>query len=111
MYVYMYVYYSGQLMAVGQLNGSRVNATTVLISWKAPFSLKGVRIIYYAVIILFMATGNTTVIDVPDPYTMVEYNIDHLNPGTNLIITVVPNNNVGSGQPDFVSFVLPAHSG
>ena len=74
-----------------------INSTTVLISWSPPFTLEGVRILGYNVTITNTTSGENETVLVED--TTLLYSIDHPDPENNFTVTVVPINEVGTGQP------------
>ena len=100
-------YYSGALEAVGQLDVSMMNKTVVHIFWNPPFTLKGMSILHYEVSILNRATGNETLETIPGSETTLQYDTDHLVPGTNMTATVVAFYEFGPGKPASVNFMIP----
>ena len=99
-----FLFFAGLSESVSNLTVIFINSTTVLISWTPPFTLEGVPILGYNVTItnttsgenesmLLNSTGHS------DPQTSLLYSIDHPDPEINFIITVVPINKFGAGQP------------
>ena len=84
--------------SVSDLTVTPFNSTTVLISWSPPFTLEGVPILGYNVTITNTTSGENETMLVED--TTLLYSIDHPNPENNFIVTVVPINEVGAGEPN-----------
>lgn len=108
-YMYVYTFYSGKLGAVGHIDVGMVSLTTVIISWKHPFSFKDVRILYYTIDVLNTATKSRVFVIVNGTYTTMQRNIDDLVPGNILTVTIVAINGVGAGDPAFKNFTVPVH--
>ena len=89
----MYNYFSltGSLGADNDLTVVSINSTTVLISWRPPFTLEGVPILGYNVTITNTTSGENETMSVEGGTTMLYYSIDHPDPDN---VTVVPINGV-----------------
>ena len=105
-----FLFFAGLSESVSNLTVIFINSTTVLISWSPPFTLEGVPILGYNVTItnttsgenesmLLNSTGHS------DPQTSLLYSIDHPDPEYNFIVTVVPINKIGTGQPAVISLI------
>lgn len=81
----------GRLDAVADLTAEFVNSTMLYISWNAPYTLKGVPILFYHVKInpFLNTTAENTTLYIPFEQSQVEIII---------AITVVPVNRVGEGK-------------
>ena len=91
---------TGPLDPVSDLTVVSINSTTVLISWSPPFTLEGVPILGYTVTITSTTTsGESETMSVEGDTTMLYYSIDHPDTDNNFTVTVVPINEVGSGEP------------
>ena len=91
--------------SVSNLTVTPFNSTTVLISWSPPFTLEGVPILGYNVTITNTTSGENETMLVED--TTLLYSIDHPDSENNFTVTVVPINEVGTGQPKVhVKFAL-----
>ena len=89
---------TGLLQSVTDLTVVSINSTTVLISWSPPFTLKGVPILGYNVMITDTASGENETMSVEGDTTMLFYTIDHPDPDNNFTVTVVPINGAGPGE-------------
>ena len=71
-----------------------INSTTVLISWSLPLSLEGVPILGYSVTITNTTSEENEIIKEGENTTLLHYifSIDHPDPGSNFLVTVVPIN-------------------
>ena len=101
--------YSGLLESVSNLTVTPLNSTTILIFWSPPFTLEGVPILGYNVTITNTTSGENETMLVED--TTLLYSIDHPDPGNNFTVTVVPINEVGTGEPNYVKStqISPLH--
>ena len=81
---------TGLLESVSNLTVVSINSTTVLISWSPPFTLEGVPILGYDIIIANSVKNET--ISVEGDTTMLYYSIDDPDPDSNFTVTVVPIN-------------------
>ena len=103
---------AGLLESVSDLTVVSINSTTVLISWSPPFTLEGVPILGYNVTITnttseenetILETANTTMLN----YT---FSIDHPDPDSEFLVTVVPINEAGPGDNVTTSFSFSEHN-
>ena len=85
--------HAGLLESVDDLIVSRINSTTVLISWSPPFTLEGVPILGYNVTISNRRENETTSVDLEEPML---YHTIGSSKG-NFTVTVVPTNGLGAG--------------
>ena len=89
--------FSGLLASVGDLNYTFLNASSVLLSWTAPYTLVGVPITGY-----FINDGfDNITIDNNTSIALVNTNSDVC---CITIVTISPINNVGIGQVNNISF-------
>ena len=97
---------TGPLESVTDLTVVSINSTTVLISWSPSFTLEGVPILGYNVIITDTASGENETMSVEGDTTMLYYSIDHPDPDNNFTVTVVPINGAGPGENETKVFLF-----
>ena len=97
---------AGLLESVSDLTVVSINSTTVLISWSPPFTLEGVPILGYNVTITNTTSGENETILKTANTTMLDYtfSIDHPDPDSEFIVTVIPINEAGPGDNVTTSF-------
>ena len=97
---------AGLLESVSDFTVVSINSTTVLISWSPPFTLEGVPILGYHVTITNTTSGENEMILETVNTIMVNYtfSIDHPDPDSEFIVTVVPINGAGPGGNVTTSF-------
>ena len=96
---------AGLLESVSNLTVVSINSTTVLISWSPPFTLEGVPILGYNVAITNTTSEENETILETAITTMLNYtfSIDHHDPDSEFIVTVVPINGAGPGDSVYVT--------
>ena len=98
--------YTGLLESVSDLTVTRVNSSTVLISWSPPFTLEGVPILGYNVTVTNTTSVENETMSVEEDTTMLYYSINHSDPDNNFTITIVSINGGGVGQPAVSTFIF-----
>ena len=84
----------GQLDAVTDLSTELINSSILYISWNPPYTLDGVKIIYYHIgINNSLNSLNVTIENSTDYY----YSIEPTKTETNVAVTVIPVNKAGKG--------------
>ena len=104
------LFFAGLPESVSNLTATLINSTTILISWSSPFTLEGVPILGYNVTITNIISGeNETMLlnstGHSNPQTSLLYSIDHPDPEYNFIVTVVPIDKIGAGQPAVILLI------
>ena len=104
---------AGLLESVSDLTVVSINSTTVLISWSPPFTLEGVPILGYNVTITNTTSReeNETILETVKT-TMLNYtlSINHPDPDSEFIVTVIPINEAGPGDNVTTSFSFSEHN-
>ena len=88
---------SGLLESVSNLTAAFIDSSTILISWSPPFALEGVPILGYNVTITNTTSGENITISVDYYATMLYYSLAYTD-SDNFAITVVPINELGTGE-------------
>lgn len=83
----------GLLDAVTELHIDIVNTSTFLISWIPPYTLEGVPILYYCVIV-----NNSLNITAEDTIVYHSVDIEPAQIEINIAVTVIPVNKLGKGS-------------
>ena len=100
-HTFLYLLHSGILSAVGDLRASS-NASSVTISWTAPFSLDVTGVdpdIWYSVLIYNVTDeNNPTTITVNTTDTYYIFTPDYISPCHKFLFSVIPFNGAGQGE-------------
>ena len=83
--------FTGPLDAVTDLSTDMINSSILYISWNPPYTLDGVKILYYHMKI--NNSLNVTIENATDYY----YSIEPTQTETNVAVTVIPVNKAGEG--------------
>ena len=85
-----------------------INSTTVLVSWIPPFTLEGVPILGYNV--TFYINGENDIISIEKYITMQYYSFGHPFLQNDLVVTVIPINEVGAGKSEVTTLSFSSHN-